>query len=607
MKQNRTSIGSALAIILLLAPVSTSAQTLLSDPFTDTSRSNATGGDPLGGVWWQNAVAPAAVTFEDDAAGIGSGPALKLAPTQDFHKLLTFFAPTTLAAAGEAVRVTFDYRFPVAQISQNDTFRLGLVNSNGTRQSGDGWGSSRNDDVNYGFNTNPGFNGNNTGLRYEGAGDDSLGGSGAGSRYHFGASGASVSGTDRHFALLQITRLANGDLAVEARIDALTRATGIHSAASVLTYTFDQFALGFGGTGNRPVILLDNVTVDALTQNVLNIAATDAAASEAGADSLTFTVTRSLTSGALGVPFTLSGTATAGSDFATVSAMVNFADGQATATLTIVPLEDWFIEGNETVTMVLTQPPGSVLQTSTATATLADDGTRTIPSDPLFFSKFDLARPGLEAVQAAVLTGDYATARSALAAYFRARTSPVFPVSAFTPDATRIANALQHKFTQVGITYDFEPEPLTTIDWSFNPTNPVNPEWTWQLNRHEVWDDLAQKYISAPAANSAYLNEFLFELNDWITTSPAPSNSGNTSSARWRTIETGIRMLGVWPDCFYRLKSVPALSDDLLILWLKSFYMHGWHLNKYTAGGGNWAAIEQHGLFNVAALFPEFH
>ncbi len=606
MKRNRPSNRSFLALILLLALEPAAAQTLISDPFTDASRTDATGGDLLGGVWWQNAVAPAAVTFEDDPAGIGSGLALKLSPTQDFHKLLTFFKAISLNMAGETLRVTFDYRFPIAQISQNDAFRIGLLNSNATQQTSDTGGMTRSDDKNYGFNSNPGLDGNGTGLRHEGAGDDSLGGSGAGARISFGAAGASASGTGSHSALLQITRLDNGDLAVQARIDSLTRATGIHPAASVLTYTFDQFALGFGGTGNRPVILLDNVIVDTMTQNVINIAATDSAASEVGLDPMTFTLTRSLTSGALGVPFTMSGTATAGSDYGPVSAMVNFADGQPITTLTIVPLEDWFIEGNETVTVALTQPPGSVLQTSTATATIADDGTRTIPSDALFFSKFDLARPGLEAVKAACLASDYATARSALAAYFRTRTSPVFPISTFTPDATRIANALQHKYTQVGVTYDFEPEPVATIDWSFNPTNPVNPEWTWQLNRHEVWDDLAQKYISNPSANSAYLNEFLFELNDWITTSPAPNNSGNVLGSRWRTIETGIRLLEVWPGCFYRLKSVPALTDDLLILWLKSFYMHGWHLNKYTAGSGNWVAIEQRGLFNVSALFPEF-
>ncbi len=590
---------------LLLVPAT--AQTLLSDPFTDVSRTNASGGDALGGVWWQNVVAPAAVSFEDDTAGIGSGQALKLTTTQDFHKLLTFFAPTTLAAAGETLRVTFDYRFPIAQISQNDAFRLGLLNSNATQQTSDTGGSSRIDDKNYGYNTNPGFDGNNTGLRYEGPGDDILGGSGAGTRYSFGSSGASVSGNGRHSALLQITRLGNGDLAVQARIDSLTRATGIHPAASVLTYTFDQFALGFGGTGNRPVILLDNVIVDAMTQNILNIAATDPSASEAGLDPLTFTVTRSLTVGTLAVTCAVSGTATTGSDYSTVSTLVNFADGQASATVTITPLEDWFIEGNETVTVTLTQPPGCVLQTSAATATITDDGTRTIPSDSLFFSKLDLTRPGLAAVQTAVLANNYASARSALAAYFRARTTPVYPLSSFTPDPLRIANALQHKYTQVGITHDFEPEPVTTIDWSFNPTTPTNPEWPWQLNRHEVWDDLVVKYISNTAANSAYLNEFLFELNDWITTSPAPSNSGNGSGSRWRSIETGIRMLDVWPSCFYRLKALPVLSDELLILWVKSFYMHASHLNKHTAGSGNWVGIEQHGLFKVAAIFPEFH
>ena len=44
--------------------------TLINDPFTDGSRSNATGGDTLGAVWYQGVSAPGAVTIVDDSAGI---------------------------------------------------------------------------------------------------------------------------------------------------------------------------------------------------------------------------------------------------------------------------------------------------------------------------------------------------------------------------------------------------------------------------------------------------------------------------------------------------------------------------------------------------------
>ncbi|EPX61679.1 hypothetical protein D187_010298 [Cystobacter fuscus DSM 2262] len=598
-------LSNLAAVSVFAFGVTARAGVVLNEPFTDGSRSNTSGGDTQGGVWYYDSTTPE-LSVVNDAGGLGSGNALRLAPTSGFHKLLTFFSPQTLAVAGDTITVTFDYRFPVAPGSSGGGLRVGLLSSGGTRQTADG--GSRSDDKNYGFSTNAGGNsGTGTGVAYEGAGDDVLGGSGAGARIGFGTAGDSVaSGTKKHSAFLQVTRLTTGALLVQARLDNLGLASGVH-AAPVLTYVFDGFALGFGGTDYYPTLLLDNVVVTTSRQNLLDITATQANASEVGLSPGVLTVTRTDTSTASSVPYTVSGTATGGGDYQPLSGTVSFAAGVGSATLTVTPLEDWIAEGNETVNVTLGQVPGAILQTRSATVTLADNTAVTLPSDALFFSKLDLGRPGLDAVRTAVRAGNYTAARASLAAYFRARTTPIFPLSNLTPNTTQINDALAHRYTVVGTTYDFEPEPVTAINWSYNPTSPVNNEWPWQLNRHAWWDDLAQAYKNNPSANEAYLKELLFELKDWITHSPAPATSSNgQAGSRWRTIEVGIRLGGVWPSAFFRVLNAPALTDELLILWLKSFYMQARHLQAYTAGAGNWVAIEQHGLFTMGTIFPEF-
>ena len=251
------------------------------------------------------------------------------------------------------------------------------------------------------------------------------------------------------------------------------------------------------------------------------------------------------------------------------------------------------------------------LQETTGQLVIASsEGNNTIPSDPAFFAQINLdfvTAPALlphvtnyRNALAAAGGPDYPAARAALAAYFRARSTPVFPIPTFTPNNTAITNALNETYTNIAITYDFG----ATIDWSFNPTS--NPEWSWALNRHGWWDDLAQKYQTSPTANLVYLQQLLFELQDWISTSPTPPARTYAEGSRWRTIEAGIRVMDSWPSAFYRVKGAPQLSDDLLILWLKSFYMHAEFLRAYTAAAGNWVAMEGNGLFNVGALFPEF-
>src|SRR3990170_7323689 len=100
------------------------------------------------------------------------------------------------------------------------------------------------------------------------------------------------------------------------------------------------------------VNIFDNSPPPALP--MVTIAANSPDASEVGPTDGQFTVTRTgATASALTVNYAISGTATNGTDYSTVSASVTIAAGSATATITVTPLADALTEGAETVNLAL--------------------------------------------------------------------------------------------------------------------------------------------------------------------------------------------------------------------------------------------------------------
>lgn len=74
------------------------------------------------------------------------------------------------------------------------------------------------------------------------------------------------------------------------------------------------------------------------------------------------------------VPFTVTGTATNGSDFTISTSPITIAAGQTSANITITPIDDTDDEPDETVIVTLGTPTGAtVAGTSTHTATIVDD------------------------------------------------------------------------------------------------------------------------------------------------------------------------------------------------------------------------------------------
>jgi autotransporter-associated beta strand protein len=118
----------------------------------------------------------------------------------------------------------------------------------------------------------------------------------------------------------------------------------------------------------------------------ITLTAPDAIANEAG-DTGTFTFSRNgVTTSALTVNFTRSGSATTGAgnstdDFTNVitPGTVTFGIGEATKTVTVTPLQNTANEANETVILTLNTGSGYTIGSpSTATVTIEDDDVNTI-------------------------------------------------------------------------------------------------------------------------------------------------------------------------------------------------------------------------------------
>ena len=159
----------------------------------------------------------------------------------------------------------------------------------------------------------------------------------------------------------------------------------------------DRFNIGghMGGIGSFKGLIDDLKVFDAplnasqiqaiydQTSNV-TVSATDPDAAEPS-DTGTFTITRTGTSGDLVVNYSVSGTATSGSDFSALVGSVTITNGSSTATVVVTPIDDSSAESNETVVLTLTSSPNySIGASNSATVTIADnEATVTVTSgDP---------------------------------------------------------------------------------------------------------------------------------------------------------------------------------------------------------------------------------
>ena len=228
--------------------------------------------------------------------------------------------------------------------------------------------------------------------------------------------------------------------------------------------------------------------------------------------------------------------------------------------------------------------------------------------DEEFFKALDFTLPALAAVKAATERADWPAARAAYVKYLRSLPHPYTfdwrtrsQTAKANADARYADEAMARRYTICSVPYDFKGG---DIDWTVNPTNPVNHEWIWQFSRHHWWPQLGRAYWDS--ADEKYAKEFVYNVEDWIHDCPVPQGKvNNAPGSRWRTIECGIRMSGAWPESFFRFLSSPSFTDDAIIDMVKSMVEHARYLEQYPTSG-NWLTMECNGLYHVGALFPEF-
>ena len=162
----------------------------------------------------------------------------------------------------------------------------------------------------------------------------------------------------------------------------VTFAAGVATATVTVTPVADQTAEG-AETVKLTLTTVDpydlgspaeaTVTITDTNSPLVTVTAFDSTAAETGNNRGTFRFSRvGSTAASLTVTFTVTGTATNGTDYDALPVTVTFAAGQSTVDLSVVPRQDGVAEGSETVIVDLTDGAAYDLGApATATVTIA--------------------------------------------------------------------------------------------------------------------------------------------------------------------------------------------------------------------------------------------
>ena len=142
-----------------------------------------------------------------------------------------------------------------------------------------------------------------------------------------------------------------------------------YSLTSIFTNTANTLTLNFTGSSpwSNAIWGIDNISVRVLDVPTITLAVSPASVTEDGTNNLIYTFTRTgSTTNPLTVNYSVGGTATNGTDYASIPAGVIFAANSATATVTVDPTADTTVESDETVALTLASGTGYTIGTTTA-------------------------------------------------------------------------------------------------------------------------------------------------------------------------------------------------------------------------------------------------
>ena len=189
---------------------------------------------------------------------------------------------------------------------------------------------------------------------------------------NYSIAGTATNGTDYATIGTNVTFAANSATAI-VTVNPTADTTIENNETVALT-----LATGTGYTIGTTAAVTGTITNDDFPSVTLAVA--PASVLEDGTPNLIYTLTRTgPITNVLTVNYGITGTATNGTDYATIGTSVTFAANSATATVTVNPTADTAIENNETVALTLATGTSYTIGTTTAlTGTITNDDGPTI-------------------------------------------------------------------------------------------------------------------------------------------------------------------------------------------------------------------------------------
>jgi hypothetical protein len=235
-------------------------------------------------------------------------------------------------------------------------------------------------------------------------------------------------------------------------------------------------------------------------------------------------------------------------------------------------------------------------QTAQATPMNIDDR---FPDQDFFNNHIDLTFDGLQHVRTAVEKGDYQTARTALATYYRTRQ---IKTRYGDPKSLNLTSKERQQFAEWGqklLNHELFEGYWTgpyTINWWHIPNAHVFARMYW-------WDNLAKSYI-ARNFDSEIAQTWVGLLHSFVDQCPPPEN--DQIDLFWEGLKGGIRLRSGWPLTFHVFVHADQVTDDDIILFLKSLIEQAKFIRRNHWPVGNKITFAMVGLYNTGTTFPEF-
>ena len=149
--------------------------------------------------------------------------------------------------------------------------------------------------------------------------------------------------------------------------------TAVEGNETVVLTLSANAAYTVGSPKSATVTIADND--QAAEKPIVSLATPDSTASESGPDTATITIRRTgSTAAALTVQYSLGGSASNGTDYQSLSGSATIPAGAAATSVTITPIDDTAVEGDETVVLTLSANTAyTVGSPSSATVTITDN------------------------------------------------------------------------------------------------------------------------------------------------------------------------------------------------------------------------------------------